>query len=161
MNVYNSRTLDVLSGFGLESVGLPFDMSFSQIDGMSKELPVEILVYGRMPVMTTESCLVKNRMGICGCESFSGIHDKNGLAYPVAREPDCGNTVYTPKKLFLADRARDYSSIGVWGVRLSFTTENPLECAAIVRRYRGDGQFRPQAVTRGMYYKNPEQGKGK
>lgn len=157
LNVYNSRTLKVLSDFGLESVGLPFDLSFEQIDGMSKELPVEIQIYGRMPLMTTASCLVKNRMGICGCDNFSGIHDKNGLVYPVVREPDCGNTVYTPKKLFFADRTRDYSNIGVWGTRLSFTTENSLECAAIVRRYRGDGQFRPQAVTRGLYYKTSEQ----
>ncbi|MBE6948592.1 MAG: U32 family peptidase [Ruminococcaceae bacterium] len=154
LNVYNSRTLEVISSFGIESVGLPFDMSFAQIDGLSKELPVEILVYGRMPLMTTESCLVKNRMGICGCDNFSGIHDKNGFGYPVTREPDCGNTVYTPKKLYLADRVRDYSSIGVWGVRLSFTTENSLECAAILRRYRGEGEFRPQGVTRGLYYKS-------
>lgn len=161
LNVYNSRTLDVLSNLGVESAGLPFDMSFSQIDGMSKALPVEILVYGRMPLMTTESCLVKNRMGICGCENFSGIHDKQGFGYPVVREPDCGNTIYTPKKLYFADRTRDYSSIGVWGARLSFTTENSMECAAILRRYRKDGDFRPQAVTRGLYYRDVEDAKGK
>ncbi len=160
LNVYNSRTLAVLESFGLESVVLPFDLNLHQIDGISKEIPVEMQVYGRMPLMTTESCFVKNRMGMCGCENFSGLNDKNGLVYPVTREPDCGNTVYTPKKLFLGDRARDYSRIGVWGARLSFTTENPIECAAVLRRFKGDGEFRPQAVTRGLYYKFPEN-KGK
>lgn len=153
---YNSRTLSVLSGFGLESVLLPFELNYSIIDGMAKELPTELMVYGRMPLMTTECCVVKNRSGICACNSVSGLKDKNGMGYPVIKEPDCGNKIYGAKKLFLADKSGDYSQIGLWGVRLAFTTENSMECAAIVQRYLKKGGYRPQAATRGLYYKRWE-----
>jgi putative protease len=152
LNAYNSRTLAVLRYFSLESAAVPFELRFSQIDAMSKELPVEILGYGRLPVLTTAPGLLKGR----GDAAPPSISDRSGFNYPVYCDGSGGSTVFSSKKLFLADRAADYSKIGVWGVRLVFTTENSLECAAIMKRYTGRGDYRPQAITRGLYYPEGE-----
>ena len=143
LNAYNSRTLGVLRYFNLDSAAVPFELRLSQIDAMAKELPIEIMGYGRMPVMMTAPGMLKGN---------PGISDRSGFNYPVFYDSDHGNTVMSAKKLFLADKAGDYSHIGLWGVRLCFTTENSMECAAIVRRYLGDGDYSPQAITRGSYY---------
>ena len=59
------------------------------------------------------------------------------------------------QKLFLADRP-DYTAVGLWGVRLAFTTENARECVNITRRYLGDSEYEPGAFTRGLYYRGVE-----
>ena len=150
LNAYNSRTLSVLSYFKLKSVCLPFELSISQIDAMSKELPTELLAYGRMPTVTTATSVISGMSPMA--DYFSGIKDRKGFTYPAFKEPDGGSTLYSPKKLFLADRMRDCARLGLWALRLGFTTENSMECAAIIKRFRGEASYRPQSVTRGLYY---------
>ena len=150
LGAYNSRTLSVLGYFNLQSVCLPFELSVQQVNAMSKDLPTELLAYGRMPMVTTATRVVSGMSPMA--EYHSGIKDRSGFTYPAFREPTGGNTVYSPKKLFLADRARDYTQLGLWAIRLGFTTENSMECAAIIKRYRGEASYRPQSVTRGLYY---------
>ena len=40
--------------------------------------------------------------------------------------------------------------------RYTFTTENALECAQVVERYRGEGGYTPNNYTRGLYYRDVE-----
>ena len=68
----------------------------------------------------------------------------------------CRSEILNANKLFLADKARDYQHIGLWAVRLSFTTENGLECAQVLERYRGQGVYTPTDFTRGLYYRDVE-----
>ena len=64
--------------------------------------------------------------------------------------------ILNSKKLFLADRSEDYMSSGLWGVRLVFTTENSMECAAVTERYLGRNGYAPNGYTRGLYYRGVE-----
>ncbi len=40
--------------------------------------------------------------------------------------------------------------------RLRFTTETADECAAVLRRYRGEGDYAPEKYTRGLFYRGVE-----
>jgi len=62
------------------------------------------------------------------------------------------NLILSSEKLFLADNTKSYSSLDVWGARLSFTTENARECVEIIRRYMGEGEYKPSNTTRGLYF---------
>ena len=92
LNVYNSRSLDYLRRKGLASACLSFELRFSQIRDLKKLLPAEALVYGRLPLMITENCLVQNQEG-CGlsaagplvpagapCRESHALHDRTGAA---------------------------------------------------------------------------------
>jgi len=64
LNVFNSRSLNYLRNKGLSSACLSFELRFSQMRDMQKILPAEAIVYGRLPLMITENCLVQNQ---CNC----------------------------------------------------------------------------------------------
>ena len=151
LNVLNSQTMALLGSFGLKSVTLSPELSSDDVAAISKPISSELIVYGRLPLMLTGYCIPKNVTGVCSCESFSGITDKNGFSMPTVRTFGCRNTVYSSKKLFLAGRSREYMSAGLWGVRLSFTTENANECAAIAERFLGLGDYEPVACTYGNF----------
>jgi len=155
-NVYNSETLYVLQKLGLKSATISFEMSLSEIRGLSKPIDTEIITYGRLPLMITENCIVRNSTDACTCDSFTGLVDEQGALFPVEPYFGCRNVLLNSKKLFMADKRRTISSLGVWAERLYFTTENALECVTVLKRYMGLSDFTPPGYTRGMYYRTEE-----
>ena len=156
LNVFNSETLNVLRNLGLKSATLSFELRIAEIRDMSKPIDTEMITYGRLPLMITENCIVKNSTGACTCDSFSGLVDRQGALFPIVPEFGCRNIVLNSKKLFMADKRLATSVLGLWAERLSFTTENAVECVAIMKRYMGLGSFSPPGHTRGLYYRGVE-----
>jgi putative protease len=151
LNIRNSATLRVYSGFGLKSATLSPEMSASRVRSISKTMDTELVVYGRIPLMYTNRCIIKDVTGLCSCDRYAGISDKNGFVHPVTHDLTCRCTLWSPKKLFLAGRSRDYLAAGLWGVRLVFTTENANECATIVERYLEMNDYEPLSATRALF----------
>lgn len=156
LNIYNSQTLKVFKDLGLKSAALSFELRLEQIRDISKSIHSELILYGRLPLMLTENCIIKNSMGVCTCDNFSGIKDRTGASFPVVREFGCRNVVLNANKLFLADKMNDFMDLGLWGVRLMFTTENAIECTAVMKRYLAMGDYEPGGFTRGLYYRGVE-----
>ena len=151
IDVRNSRTMHVMHSLGLSSTALSPELDSYRVQNIIKAVPAELVVYGRLPLMYTQTCLPKACTGVCSCENFGGIDDKYGFTYPVMRSFSCRNIVFSPKKLFLAKRAEEYMSAGLWGVRLMFTTENAAECASITERYLGLCDYEPASFTEGCF----------
>ena len=153
LNAFNSEALRVLNSLRLKSATLSFELSLSDIRDMVKPLDTELIVYGRLPLMITESCIVKNCTGVCTCENFPGLTDRQGATLPVVPEFGCRNVLLNSKKLFMADKRRATSALGLWAERLYFTTENAIECVSVMKRYMGLGDYTPSGYTRGLNYK--------
>lgn len=156
LNVTNAQTLKELRHQGLKSAVLSFELRFAQIRDLSKCMDTELVVYGRLPLMVMENCIIKNRSGRCVCDNPNLLTDSTGAQFPVLPETGCRNVLYNSRKLFLADRAQDYRNLGLWGVRLDFTTENSQECLRTAKRYLDQGNFSPNLYTRGLYYRGVE-----
>ena len=156
LNVFNSETIFVLKNLGLESAALSFELRLAEIRDLSKSLDTEMLVYGRLPLMLTENCIVRNSTDACTCESFSGLVDRQGALFPVVPEYGCRNVLLNSKKLFMADKRRSIKQLGLWAQRLCFTTENAIECVAVFKRFMGLGDFTLPGFTRGLYYRGVE-----
>lgn len=152
LNVTNSQTLKVLKEDGLASATLSFELKLSEIRDLSKCMDTELVVYGRIPLLITENCIIKSSTGVCNCETGAQLRDKHGAVYPVLKAEGCRSIVYSPKKIYLADRQRHYKHIGLWGARLMFTTENEKECVQITERYLNMSGHEPVSRTRGLYY---------
>jgi len=56
----------------------------------------------------------------------------------------------------MADKRRAMSSLGIWAQRLSFTTENAVECVSVMKSYMGKGDYVPSGFTRGLYFRGVE-----
>lgn len=153
LNVFNSRSLAWLREKGLESTCLSFELRFSQIRDMKKVLPVEAIIYGRLPLMITENCLIQNAAG-CRCDRPNFLNDRTGAAFPLLPAFGHRTEVENSRPLYLADRP-DWRRLGLRYARLRFTTETPEECARVCRNYREHaapaGEF-----TRGLYQRGVE-----
>ena len=140
----------------MESVTASFELRMAQIRDMKKPVNTEMIVYGRLPAMVSEQCIIKNSAGRCSCQTPGQLADRMGSVFPVVREYGCRNVIYNAHKLFLADKKADYKKCGLWGVRLMFTTESAHECVEVAKSYAGLSQYRPNGLTRGLYYRGVE-----
>ncbi len=156
LEVYNSQTLKEMKRMGFTSATASFELKLAQIRDLSKAVALEMIVYGRLPLMITENCLVKNRTGLCTCENVNRLTDRKGAQFPVVKAFGCRNEILNSKKLFLADKKKDYEQIGLQTVRLMFTTENSRECVQVFERYLERGPYEPNDYTRGLYYRDVE-----
>jgi putative protease len=125
-------------------------MTFQEIRRLVKCIPVEALLYGRIPLMTSSGCIIKGATGVCSCERPTQLRDRRA-SYPLARAYKCRSTLYSADKLFLPGKRRYYERLGLWCARLAFTTESPEECVLVTQRYLGQNQFEPTAKTKGLY----------
>ena len=158
LNIYNSRALDMAKRLDLTSATLSFEMTMPQIRDVSKAIPCELLVYGRMPLMVVENCLTYNKGGECTCHNGSiKLVDKTGAEFPVIKDGNsCRSVLLNGKKLSWLDRQEDLSRLGVWATRLYFTTENPREVDRVLEDYVHPAPFDPGMCTRGLYLRGLE-----
>ncbi|MCC8357008.1 MAG: DUF3656 domain-containing protein, partial [Oscillospiraceae bacterium] len=153
LNVTNSHTLARLAHAGFQSLTASFELSARQIWGLAPYGRTEMIIYGRVPVMITERCLIRTSAGRCTCATPTSMSDPYGSVYPVEKEFGCRNVVYDGRKIFLADRPDIYGGRGLWGVRLLFTTESARECVSVAERYRDRNRYQPINIGRGAYAK--------
>ncbi len=158
LNVFNSRTAAQLRRLGFVSMTASFELMLAQIRDLQKALPTELLVYGRLPLMVTENCILKNRTGVCSCQGpATRLVDRVGAEFPVVSDPGaCRSVILNGRKLYLLDRRRSLGGLGLWGLRLLFTTENPREVDRVAEAWRTGEAFDPGQHTRGLYLRGVE-----
>ena len=159
LNIFNSASANVCRDLKLASATVSFEMTLPQIRDLSKAVNMEMIIYGRLPLMITEQCLIKNKTGECACQSGVPIKltDKTGADFPVVKEADtCRSVLLNGKKLYWLDRQNDLAKLGLWAVRMNFTTENAREVDRILEEYMVPTTFDPGACTRGLYLRGVE-----
>ena len=156
LNAYNSDTLQVMNAAGFLSATASFELRMSQIRDMQKPINTEMIVYGRLPLMVSDQCIIKNSAGQCNCQNSVSLSDRAGQNFPVMREYGCRNVIFNAHKLFLADKREEYENSGVWGIRLLFTNEGAEECVRVAESYVGKSSYEPNGLTRGLYYRGVE-----
>ena len=158
LNIVNSRAMRYLREQGLDSQLLSFELTLPQIRDISKAVPAELLIYGRLPLMLMENCVMKNRTGICACQTGTvRLVDRVGEEFPIVKDPGtCRNVLLNGKKLYLLDKKDALRGMGLWALRLQFTTENPGEIDKILMDYQGRAAFDAGSYTRGLYSRGVE-----
>ncbi len=159
LNIYNSMSMHVLRGLEATSATVSFEATLPQIRDMSKAVKTELIAYGRLPLMVTEHCLIRGRTGECTCEVSTGVKltDKTGAEFPIIKDGDtCRSVLLNGKKLSWLDRQDDLAKLGLWAIRLYFTTENSREVDRVLEDYLNPVPFDPGACTRGLYLRGVE-----
>ena len=158
LNIVNSRAMRYLREQGLDSQLLSFELTLPQIRDISKAVPAEVLIYGRLPLMLMENCVIKNRTGTCTCQTGTvRLVDRVGEEFPIVKDPGtCRNVLLNGKKLYLLDKKDAFRGMGLWALRLQFTTENPSEIDKVLMDYQGRDVFDAGSYTRGLYSRGVE-----
>lgn len=163
LNVFNSRSLDYLRRKELSSACLSFELRFPQMRDIQKLIPAEAIVYGRLPLMITENCLVQNETGChlseagdavpqqAPCRKPNDLQDRTGAKFPLLPAYGHRTEIQNSAPVWLADKP-EWKHCGLTYARLRFTTEAPAECADIFRAYQ-TGAPASGPFTRGLYYR--------
>ena len=154
LNIFNSRALLFWREQGLSSATASFELRWQQVRDLNKHLPCEAIVYGRLPLMVMENCVTRCNVG-CTHGAGSVLTDRTGAQFPVTCGYGCRCEVQNSRTLFLADKPEMHRCGLTYG-RLRFTTETPEQCAAVLRRYKDGGDWTPDDMTRGLFYRGVE-----
>ena len=162
LNIFNSRSMAELKRWGLKSATASFELRHEQLRDIKKAIPCEAIVYGRLPLMIMENCIICNQHG-CKTKDLSGtcraphtLTDRRGEDFPVVAACGCRNEILNGKTVYLADKI-EYKRCGLTYARLRFTTESPERCVEVMRQYLGLGDVTPpQDHTRGLFYRGVE-----
>ena len=158
LNLFNSGSMSTTRQMELLSATLSFEMTLPQIRDVSKAVPTEILAYGRLPLMVTENCLFRGRTGQCVCQQgVTKLTDKTGAEFPLIKDgSSCRSVLLNGKKLNWLDRQNDLARLGLWAIRLYFTTENYREVDQVLTALHNPPAFDPGTSTRGLYLRGVE-----
>lgn len=166
MNVVNSVSCYELHRLGAKRVTLSYELNRKQIGDLIaayKETnggapALEMIVYGRAPLLFTKYCPLK-KMGQCGrCKSRTyEIRDEYGT-FPIISHEDCTTTILNGKILNLLDEMPSVE--GVEAFRLNFTVETGEEVERIVKNAKkklegslNKSLFNKDTDTRGHFNK--------
>lgn len=154
MNVFNSEAVRFFADNGYSSVCLSPELNMKQIKSISKDIPLESVVYGYLPVMTVQNCVIKSACGKCSCDR--GVYtliDRKGAGFNVvADKTNCTNTIFNSAPLYMGDRMSDLRHSGITYASLFFTFESEEEVDAIFDLYIKGKPFN-KPFTRGHFYR--------
>ncbi|RXE59311.1 DUF3656 domain-containing U32 family peptidase [Acetivibrio mesophilus] len=148
LNIFNSISIKALRDMGFDGASLSPELNLNQIKDLEKfpEFTEEVLVYGRIPLMTSEYCPVGSIKGNFGRNSRCNLacKDKNfhlvdrlNMKFPVLCDRiDCRSMIFNAKVLLLSDSIDRIRASGVDMIRLNFTDESPDEIKDIVQMHR-------------------------
>ena len=154
LNIFNSRALLFWQRQGLASATVSFELRWQQVRDLRKYLPCEAIIYGRLPLMVTENCVTRCSVG-CTHGAGSVLTDRTGARFPVLCGYGCRCEIQNSKTLFLADKP-EMRRCGLTYGRLRFTTETPEQCVQVLQRYQNGGNWTPEDLTRGLFYRGVE-----
>ncbi len=154
LNIFNSRALRFWQEQGLASATVSFELRWQQIRDLKKYIPCEAIVYGRLPLMVTENCVTRCSVG-CTHGAGSVLTDRTGAQFPVTCGYGCRCEIQNSRTLFLTDKP-EMRQCGLAYGRLRFTTEAPDQCVTVLRRHRQGGDWTPEDLTRGLFYRGVE-----
>ncbi|MBO4878370.1 MAG: U32 family peptidase [Ruminococcus sp.] len=143
LNVFNSYSAEYLRGLGLEDCLFSIEAELTQFAEVRTSLPLGAVIAGRLPLMLTRNCPIRNEVGCSGCTGH--LTDRTGRKLPVACSREYVE-ILNSDVLFMADRLREFSNIGFGCVLLC--DESPEQALALISGTKPDA-----AVTRGLYYR--------
>lgn len=153
LNITNSTATEEYKSLGLSGMCLSAELNLAQMRDIAKSLPTEVVAYGRIPIMITENCMLKN-MGKCPCRGTGEIIDRTGAKFPVVRDGDiCRSVVLNSVPLYMGDRLDDMNRLGA-DLRLIFTVEDLKRTKEICEDYILGVKCEDMKFTRLHYYKS-------
>ena len=143
LNVFNSYSVKILSILGLEDCVFSVEATLEQIADIVPNMPLGAVVYGRLPLILTRNCPIKNEVG-CG-KCTKKLIDRTGRELPVACTKDYAE-VLNADRLCMTDRLDEIRNISFGVVYLSDETAEEVRSALSGRKPQGN-------ITRGLYYR--------
>ena len=146
LNVTNEAAKDQWRGVGVDDVVISPELTSAQ----ARRLGGRAVVYGRLPLMITERCFMKENFGCDKCGKCS-LSDRKGIKFPMMREFEHRNLIFNSAYTYMGDKMDEIRNADSHFI---FTTERADEVRCVVRAFKEkrpfplDGQFRRMGKRR-------------
>lgn len=152
LNITNPYAAETAEKLGLSDITASFEAKLPQIASICGNIPVGVIVYGRLPVMLTRNCPLKQAVG--SCKSCTGrLVDRTGRNFPVKCSGSAYCEIFNSDVLMMTDRLGEISAD--FAV-LYFTDESAEEMARIIKCCADGRKAIDTGFTRGLYYRGVE-----
>ena len=130
----NNQAQKMLKNLGADEITWPVELNSRELEKL--EIPGELLIYGRLPMMVTAQCI---HQGMDRCDKTPvelTIKDRMGKEFPVRNHcAFCYNSIYNTAPLSLLGLSDTVRSLSPASLRLQFTTEGPRETETIIKAF--------------------------
>ena len=149
MNIINSLSMDMAKEIGISEVIISNECTLQNFANISSPISKGITVYGRIPLMLTRNCPIKNGKTCGECMRQSSLTDRKGISFPVRCRMGFSE-ILNSRPIYMGDRMREIPPNDI--LFFNFTTESKDEIKEILSAYEnGD---KPQGeFTRGLLYR--------
>ena len=146
LNVYNSYSAEYLRSLGLIDCVFSIEATAEQFSAVRSVMELGAVVYGRLPLMLTRNCPIRNEVG---CQKCTGhLIDRTGRTLPVACSKEYVE-VLNSDVLYMGDRLSELPRADFGLVML--TDEDAQQTVYAVSGKKPGGN-----ITRGLYYRGIE-----
>jgi len=171
-NTFNSYALKELHRLGLKEATLSMEMTLEQINKL-KDAPgikKNAIVYGRIPLMTSEYCPVGSVAGgfkkeqACNRACMRGeyrLKDRKGVEFPILCDRiDCRSIILNSNVLFVPDSIDGLRKAGVDMIRLIITDEKPEDVYRLAELFKDVAENGETALKKYGEFIDEVKGKG-
>ncbi len=152
---YNKAAFDEYIRLGVHDFTLSEELNAGQLKGLcrsvsDKNIYLEKLVYGYLPLMVTAGCTLKytSKDKPCGRPGVYYLTDRKGKQLAAFNSCSyCYNLIYNSVPEYLIDKSDEIMNMGVGALRLSFSIEGADEVENIMKMNADS----VKAYTRGHY----------
>ncbi len=127
-NAFNGPCVELLLENGASNVILSPELTLPQINDLRG---TAVIAYGKIPVMTTHKCILKDTVG---CDKCSGeLTDRQGAKFYVEGTLGHRSIIYNSVPIYMADRL---DKLMGHSLHFIFTSESQRECQEIIEAYK-------------------------
>lgn len=145
-NVTNCESVCALEEMGINSLILSPELTLPQARDIKGN--TSLIVYGRIPLMTVEKCVIREIADCDTCDKNAAIlTDRRGVRFPVLREWEHRNVIYNSLPTSMSDRQDQLTKAGILNQHFLFSTETPDEVDEVIRLWK-KGAALPYPVRR-------------
>ena len=145
LEIFGDFRLNIMNGISAEAyrkLGASFLLSSAELSApQARDIGEGVVAYGRVPLMITERCFIKENFGCSECGK-SSLSDRRGFKFPMVREWEHRNLILNSVTTYMADKQGELDSFSLNHRHFLFTTESAEECAKVIVAY--DKKMPPQ-----------------
>ncbi len=166
LNITNSISMNrIREIYGCSTICLSPELNIKELNAIADNNS-EIIVYGRLPLMTTHQCPVGLYDGDKGSSKYCHLRnsrdtyylrDSRNAEFPILRNcKECIAYIMNTSPIHTLDKYRDILSIGAGRHRIELSTEDYNTSLEIINKYIDGGSMSIDNATKGHYYRGVE-----
>lgn len=152
LNVFNDETAKELQNLRISTITISPELNEEEIRSIKTNMKKEFIVYGRLPLMTSEYCTIgtfKNCAGTCTKGEYT-LKDRMNFEFPIkTNRINCNTTIYNSKITSIM-----WKNLNLDSIRIDILDETIEEINKIVEIHKQNKRLEGQNYTNGNLKKN-------